>query len=97
MTVIVTTHYIEEARQANVVGLMRNGRMLAQDSPDRLLEHYKCESLEDVFLKLCMADTTGRLKKFPEIANGDVEDGTTVLEHVVSEVSIVLYKSDERR
>ena len=27
-TILITTHYIEEARQANTVGLMRNGRFL---------------------------------------------------------------------
>lgn len=26
VTIIITTHYIEEARQANTVGLMRNGK-----------------------------------------------------------------------
>lgn len=60
MTIIVTTHYIEEARQANIVGLMRSGRMLAQDSPDRLLNDFNCETLEDVFLKLCLADKENR-------------------------------------
>lgn len=60
MTVIVTTHYIEEARQANIVGLMRSGRMLAQDEPDRLLVDFNCSTLEDVFLSLCLADKEGR-------------------------------------
>ncbi|XP_046459302.1 ABC transporter G family member 20-like isoform X2 [Daphnia pulex] len=53
-TVIVTTHYIEEARQANTIGMMRSGRLLAEDSPDKLLAHYNLSSLEDVFLKLCI-------------------------------------------
>uniref|UniRef100_A0A8D8LFH1 ABC transporter G family member 23 n=1 Tax=Cacopsylla melanoneura TaxID=428564 RepID=A0A8D8LFH1_9HEMI len=52
-TVIITTHYIEEARQANVVGLMRQGVLLAEDAPERLIAHYNVESLEDVFLCLC--------------------------------------------
>ncbi|OQR77411.1 ABC transporter G family member 20-like, partial [Tropilaelaps mercedesae] len=60
MTVIVTTHYIEEARQANIVGLMRSGRMLAQDEPERLLEDFNCDTLEEVFLQLCLADKEGR-------------------------------------
>ncbi|XP_046464439.1 ABC transporter G family member 20-like [Daphnia pulex] len=55
-TVIVTTHYIEEARLADTIGLMRSGRLLAEDSPDNLLREYNLSSLEDVFLKLCMAD-----------------------------------------
>ncbi|XP_059611334.1 ABC transporter G family member 23 isoform X2 [Phlebotomus argentipes] len=51
-TVIITTHYIEEARQAHTIGLMRSGRLLAEESPQVLLSMYRCQSLEDVFLKL---------------------------------------------
>lgn len=51
-TVIITTHYIEEARQAHTIGLMRSGRLLAEESPHVLLSMYQCTSLEDVFLKL---------------------------------------------
>lgn len=51
-TVIITTHYIEEARQAHTIGLMRSGRLLAEESPQTLLQMYRCVSLEDVFLKL---------------------------------------------
>jgi hypothetical protein len=36
--------------------MMRSGRLLAEDSPENLLRHYNLSSLEDVFLKLCMAD-----------------------------------------
>jgi hypothetical protein len=35
---------------------MRSGRLLAEDSPENLLRDYNLSSLEDVFLKLCMAD-----------------------------------------
>ncbi|XP_012287640.1 ABC transporter G family member 20 [Orussus abietinus] len=51
-TVIITTHYIEEARQAHTIGLMRSGRLLAEESPRMLLTMYGCTSLEEVFLKL---------------------------------------------
>jgi hypothetical protein len=34
--------------------MMRSGRLLAEDSPDKLLAHYNLSSLEDVFLKLCI-------------------------------------------
>ncbi|KAJ6637729.1 ABC transporter G family member 20, partial [Pseudolycoriella hygida] len=51
-TVIITTHYIEEARQAHTIGLMRSGRLLAEESPQTLLTMYGCHNLEDVFLKL---------------------------------------------
>ncbi|KAI9556290.1 ABC protein [Daphnia sinensis] len=55
-TVIVTTHYIEEARQANTIGMMRSGRLLAEDSPENLLHSCTLRSLEAVFLQLCMKD-----------------------------------------
>lgn len=60
ITVIITTHYIEEARQANVVGLMRRGRLLAENSPEDLLVEHNLETLEEVFLKLCMSDSSLR-------------------------------------
>lgn len=60
ITVIITTHYIEEARQANVVGLMRRGRLLAENSPEDLLLEHNLETLEEVFLKLCMSDSSLR-------------------------------------
>ena len=33
-TTIITTHYVEEARGAAKVGFMRDGRLLAEDSPE---------------------------------------------------------------
>lgn len=64
-TIIITTHYIEEARKADRVGLMRSGRMLAEDEPSRLLTIYRQSSLEDVFLVLCQADQTRNLQTLP--------------------------------
>ena len=35
---------------------MRHGRLLAEDSPSRLLDIYNHSSLEDVFLELCIRE-----------------------------------------
>ena len=51
---IITTHYIEEARDAHTVGIMRNGRLLAQESPALLMEEHQQQTLEGVFLRLCI-------------------------------------------
>lgn len=67
ISVIITTHYIEEARLANVVGLMRNGRILAEDSPDELMHANNLTNLEDVFLKLCVTDSS---RKAAQLATG---------------------------
>ncbi|KAK6632858.1 hypothetical protein RUM43_012597 [Polyplax serrata] len=58
-TVIITTHYIEEAKQAHKIGLMRNGKLLAEDTPQKLLQLHNCMGLEQVFLKL--SDQQGKL------------------------------------
>lgn len=55
LSIIITTHYIEEARAANVCGLMRQGKILVEESPDFLMEKYKCPTLEAVFLMLSRA------------------------------------------
>ena len=53
-TILITTHYMEEARQASVVGLMRNGYLLAEENPNTLMQTYNLATLEEVFLKLCV-------------------------------------------
>ncbi|EAT33290.1 AAEL014428-PA [Aedes aegypti] len=53
LAVIITTHYIEEARQASCIGLMRNGILLAEDTPINIMERFNCTNLEDAFLTLC--------------------------------------------
>ncbi|KAB0795299.1 hypothetical protein PPYR_12138 [Photinus pyralis] len=51
-TVIMTSHYIDEMRQAHLIGLMRGGRFLAEESPRDLLVKFSTDSLEEVFLRL---------------------------------------------
>ena len=54
VSIIITTHYIEEARDAHQVGIMRNGRLLAQEPPGLLMERHQTQTLEKVFLRLCI-------------------------------------------
>ncbi|XP_075229228.1 ABC transporter G family member 23-like isoform X3 [Lycorma delicatula] len=51
-TIIITTHYIEEARQCQLIGMMRSGILLAEDSPMTLMTAHNCSTLEQVFLEL---------------------------------------------
>ena len=75
VTVILTTHYIEEARNANVVAFMRNGTILAEDEPNILLKKYFSSTLEEVFLKLCDSEDVRKNKSFViEIQNNCYEN-----------------------
>ncbi|KAG9510520.1 ABC transporter G family member 23, partial [Fragariocoptes setiger] len=67
ISVIITTHYIEEARQADVVGLMRHGKLLAEDSPENLMQQQGMDNLEEVFLKLCVSDSSRRAAKLANL------------------------------
>ncbi|XP_053208700.1 ABC transporter G family member 20-like [Panonychus citri] len=55
MTIIVTTHYIEECRRAKMVGFMRKGEILEEDEPEAMIKRFSAENLEDVFYKICLA------------------------------------------
>ncbi|PIK48583.1 putative ABC transporter G family member 23-like isoform X2, partial [Apostichopus japonicus] len=70
-TIILTTHYIEEARQADIVGLMRNGKLLSESSPQALMDLHQTPTLEEVFLKLCMADTEDDENHMGDAGNHD--------------------------
>ena len=49
-TVVMTTHYMDEAVRCDRVGMMRLGRMIAEDTPDGLMASTGVTSLEDAFL-----------------------------------------------
>ena len=51
-TIFVTTHYMDEAEYCDRVSIMVNGKIEALDSPKKLKEHYKTDTMNDVFLKL---------------------------------------------
>ena len=51
-TVFVTTHYMDEAEYCDRVSIMVSGKIEALDSPKKLKEQFKVESMNDVFLKL---------------------------------------------
>jgi ABC-2 type transport system ATP-binding protein len=52
VTIFITTHYMDEARHCDRIGLMRSGRIIADGSPKELLDATKTDTLEDAFLKL---------------------------------------------
>jgi ABC-2 type transport system ATP-binding protein len=51
-TVFVTTHYMDEAEYCDRVSIMVNGKIEALDTPKKLKEQFKADTMNDVFLKL---------------------------------------------
>jgi ABC-2 type transport system ATP-binding protein len=51
-TVLITTHYMEEAARCDAVGLLHRGRLLAKGSPAEVKESTAADNLDDAFLAL---------------------------------------------
>jgi ABC-2 type transport system ATP-binding protein len=64
-TIIITTHYIQEAIKAGVVGIMRKGEILAVDASRNILQNLQADTLEDAFLILCNKESNYYESNFP--------------------------------
>jgi ABC-2 type transport system ATP-binding protein len=51
-TVLISSHVMDEAERCHRLLLMREGRILADDTPDALRERTGSETVEDAFLRL---------------------------------------------
>lgn len=51
ISVLVTTHYMDEAQSCDMIGFIFNGKLMALDSPDRLMKERHAYTLEDVFIQ----------------------------------------------
>lgn len=48
--ILITTHYMDEARRCDRVGFMQNGKLIAEGVPAALMKKTKTSSLDDAFL-----------------------------------------------
>jgi ABC-2 type transport system ATP-binding protein len=51
-TIFVTTHYMDEAEYCDRVSIMVDGKIEALNTPKKLKEQFKADTMNDVFLKL---------------------------------------------
>lgn len=52
ITILVTTHYMDEAQTCDWIGFIFFGNLLAQGTPQELIERLHAENLEDVFVAM---------------------------------------------
>lgn len=90
LAVIITTHYIEETKMATRVGLMRNGILLAEDSPQQILNFYNVTSLEDAFLQLCqkqgVSDEAGGIRAIHSAIIDPSDPNSTATDDIIKVV-----------
>ncbi|XP_074031881.1 ABC transporter G family member 23 [Leptinotarsa decemlineata] len=83
ISIILTTHYLEECREADKIGLIRNGKLLAEDSPNEILRMFNCKTLEEAFLILSRNQEKQATKKSDICQN-----------HNENIMDVVCYKKD---
>lgn len=56
ITILVTTHVMDEAEKCHRLAMIRNGRVIGEGTPNSLKQLYELETMEEVFLKLSDAE-----------------------------------------
>ncbi|QZY57562.1 ABC transporter ATP-binding protein [Crassaminicella profunda] len=51
MTILVTTHYMDEAESCDEVAFIFGGRIIGKGAPEKIIEEKKAKNLEDVFIR----------------------------------------------
>jgi ABC-2 type transport system ATP-binding protein len=52
ITILVTTHYMDEAERCRNLAVISRGVLLAHDTPANVRSHFKVDNLEEVFIEL---------------------------------------------
>lgn len=57
ITILVTTHYMDEAETCDEIAFVFNGKIIGKGSPKKLIESKKKRNLEDVFISYVEEDS----------------------------------------
>ena len=60
ITILVTTHVMDEATRCHELAMMNNGKILATGTPSEIQEKAGVHSIEDAFIYFCKAQTISR-------------------------------------
>jgi len=57
LTIVITSHVMDEAERADRIGLMRAGKLIEQGTPAEIKRRHGASSIEEVFIKLSSGET----------------------------------------
>lgn len=62
ITILVTTHYMDEASSCDLLSFIFNGKIMATGTPKELVEKEQVNNLEDVFIKYVEKSTNQKIE-----------------------------------
>jgi ABC-2 type transport system ATP-binding protein len=62
ITVLVTTHYMDEASSCDMLSFIFNGKIMASGTPEELIRQEGVRNLEDVFIKYVEKSTNQKIE-----------------------------------
>lgn len=95
--IIIVTHYIEEATFGHVVGIMRDGAILEEGSPSKLVTMYEKKTLEDVFLHLCQVESDNFVRPICQESEDKTDTNNNNLQLEYNDASSELEKKRSER
>jgi ABC-2 type transport system ATP-binding protein len=57
LTIVITSHVMDEAERADRIGLMRAGKLIEEGTPVEIKRRHGASSIEEVFIKLSSGET----------------------------------------
>ncbi|MDP4144219.1 MAG: ABC transporter ATP-binding protein [Bacillota bacterium] len=75
MTILVTTHYMDEAASCDLLAFIFNSKLMAVGTPTGLIESEGVESLEDVFIKFVEKSTNHKIESSFEELKFLIDEG----------------------
>lgn len=62
ITILVTTHYMDEASSCDLLSFIFNGKLMATGTPEELIKQEEVSDLEDVFIKYVEKSTNQKIE-----------------------------------
>ena len=74
-TILVTTHYMDEAARCSRLAFLSRGHLIAVGTQEEITRHFGTETVEDAFIELQRRDETPEGGKHPEGGRRPAESG----------------------
>lgn len=76
ITVLVTTHYMDEASICDIIGFIYNGDLITINTPSELYKQHNTENLEDIFIEYVKKLTNKKVvSSFTDLKASGTEGG----------------------